>query len=355
MTPPADSPPLPGLAGRVAARLYDLAVAWRNRGFDRGKRVVTFDRPVISVGNISVGGTGKTPTVALILDELIAHGHLPCVAMRGYGARSPDRVSDSDEAGEYLRRFPGLAIVAQPNRTLGLIELFGTESGERVDVIVLDDGFQHRQIARQLDLVLVDASRSPFADRTIPAGWLREPVANLARATGVIITHAELATDADLRELQARIQETIGRPPLAVARHTWSGAAVWCEGRDTEHETFPTLTSRTIALCAIGNPHGFLRQAESALGRNLVERIVLPDHDPYAPATVARVIDTMRTHGATTLLTTEKDWSKLQSRTDIAGPESPWTIIRPRLRVTFDRGESSLRDSVLSAATLKPE
>ena len=106
--------------------LYKREITRRNAKFDRGEGVVTLDRPVISIGNLSVGGTGKSPTVAMVVRTLRDAGFWPAVAMRGYGSGKTAHGS-SDEADEYRALFPDLPIVAQPNRTLGLIELFGTE------------------------------------------------------------------------------------------------------------------------------------------------------------------------------------------------------------------------------------
>ncbi|HRQ74118.1 MAG TPA: tetraacyldisaccharide 4'-kinase, partial [Phycisphaerales bacterium] len=161
----ADRAIVPGLPGRLAAMVYGAAIARRNRAFDAGRGVVTLDRPVISVGNLSTGGTGKSPTVAWVVRTLREAGRDPCIAMRGY--RSRDGVSD--EAEEYRAAFDDLPVVARPDRLQGLIELFASERGGRVDAVVLDDGFQHRCIARALDLVLIDATRDPFADAMIPA------------------------------------------------------------------------------------------------------------------------------------------------------------------------------------------
>src|ERR1043165_360740 len=159
--------PVPGAVGRLLARGYAWEIGRRNRRYDAGRGVVRFDRPVISVGNLSVGGTGKTPMVAHIVGLLLEAGRRPCIAMRGYAGRG----GMSDEAEEYRGRFPGIPIVARANRTLGLIELFSREhetGGQQTDCIVLDDGFQHRRIARDLDVVMVDASRDPFDDALLP-------------------------------------------------------------------------------------------------------------------------------------------------------------------------------------------
>ncbi|MEM7623821.1 MAG: tetraacyldisaccharide 4'-kinase, partial [Planctomycetota bacterium] len=119
-----------------AAWLYGTAIATKNRAFDRGERVVMLDRPVISIGNLTTGGTGKTPTVTRVVETLHAAEIPPVIAMRGYRAAG----GVSDEQDIYARRFPSVPVVAQPNRTDGLIDLFATEAGESIRAVVLDDG-----------------------------------------------------------------------------------------------------------------------------------------------------------------------------------------------------------------------
>src|SRR4051794_5329108 len=152
--------PVAGPVGAALAAVYSWEIGRRNRRYDAGRGVVRFDRPVISVGNLSVGGTGKTPMVAHIVGVLLQAGHTPAIAMRGYGSKASG--GRSDEAEEYRRKFPGVPVLARPDRTLALIEQFAREhddaGGRQSDVVVLDDGFQHRKIARDLDIVLVDAS-----------------------------------------------------------------------------------------------------------------------------------------------------------------------------------------------------
>src|SRR5690606_30475631 len=147
---------------------------------------------------------------------LLDAGHRPCIAMRGY-ARGR---GESDEAAEYRRLFPEVPIVARADRALGLIRQFSAEydaGGPHTDCIVLDDGFQHRQIARDLDIVLIDATHGPCQERLLPAGWLREPVRSLSRAGAVVITHAEAVQPADLTALDRKIAEVRGRGADAVA------------------------------------------------------------------------------------------------------------------------------------------
>lgn len=390
---PHPPPPVPRLLARLIEPLYAAGIASRNRRFDRAEGVTRFPIPVISVGNLSVGGTGKTPMVALLVAELRAAGRNPCIAMRGYQPRRARRAATptlSDEAALYKQTFPDLPIVAQPDRTAGLRRLLassqqpgaaassggasstgasgessggkggkegegGKGGGRGVDCIVLDDGFQHRQIARDLDIVLIDASRSPFEDHLLPRGWLREPTSSLRRAHAVVITHAELAAPDALARLEADVTHAHGRPPLAVARHAWSHLAVLdpATGADVPRPVADLAGKRILTVCAIGNPAPFQHAAESiAAAPGLVTHITLPDHDPFAPHTVQRITRAAADTGADLILTTEKDWTKLAHL-----PPATWPvpIARPHLTLTFDRGRDALLTLALTTATRRPE
>lgn len=339
--------PVPAWIGRVLEPIYAAAIARRNRRFDAGRGVVRLDRPVISVGNLSVGGTGKTPMVVHLVRELLAAGRRPCIAMRGYVPRSSrgDRgAALSDEAEQYKRLLPGVPVVAQPDRAAGLQRLFATDEGRVIDCVVLDDGFQHRRLARDLDIVLLDASRNPFEDRLLPAGWLREPVASLARAHAIVATHTELAGPQRTESILRSAAAITPRAALAAARHAWSALTVAQAGVEREEPVGWLAGRRITAVCAIGNPEGFLAGVRAA-GAQITSSMVLPDHDRYDPETVRAITRTAT--GAAAIVTTEKDWAKL-GRLDPA--TWPCPVARPVLTLEFDRGGTDLHAAVLAAA-----
>lgn len=348
--------PLPAAVGLPLALLYRQGIGRVNRRFDRGQGVVRFDRPVISVGNLSVGGTGKTPLVEALVKFLIDAGHTPCIAMRGYSKGG----ADSDEAAAYRRALPDVPVIAQANRTLGLIRQFGKEhdeaesGGRQSDCIVLDDGFQHRQIGRELDIVLIDAGRDPFKDRLLPAGWLREPVESLKRAGAIVITHAESVSSADLTTLESRIAAVRGRGADAICRHAWSELIVNETGRDASMPVSWLSGKRVVAACAIGNPGPFIAAARKAAGGNLSAEVVLRDHDQYAAGTVQRLKGVARSVNAQAIVITEKDWSKLRGVKDW-----PCPVARTVLKLSFDRGWEALsarvRDTVAAGVPDDPE
>ncbi len=343
------------LAAPVSA-LYGMAVARRNKNFDQGKRVTHLDRPVVSVGNLSMGGTGKTPMVVHLLELLVSNEHHPCVAMRGYRAAvAEDGSRMSDEAQVYQSEFADLPVVAQPDRLAGLGDLFATPNGEKIDCIVLDDGFQHRFIARDLDIVLIDATSDPFRDRLLPGGRLREPIGSLCRADAVVLTHSEAVSEQVLRELMEQVRRVNPDVMLACAEHAWTGF----DGIEPEAQRTAAvrelggyeelLAGTVVAVCAIGRPALFIQEVQKrteAAGGRVAETLVLRDHDPYKPETVRRVIKMAKEHNAAAIVTTAKDWTKLERE---ASDAWPCPVIRPRLKMVLNQDGEALERVVLEA------
>jgi tetraacyldisaccharide 4'-kinase len=339
--------------GAIAEPIYRWEVARRNRAFDAGRGVVELDRGVVSVGNLSVGGTGKTPMVVELVEMLRDMGRAPCIAMRGYGARAGKR---SDEEDAYFRRLPSVPIVARPDRVDALLEFFEAEAPSfegddattsprvprepaprPVDVVVLDDGFQHRRLARQLDLVMVDCTRDPFADRLLPMGWLREPVASLARANVVVLTHLSAAGPSVVPLITRRIQEASPAATVIAAEHRWDSLA-WHEpgkapsGPPGEQPLSVLQRKRALVCCAIGNPERLIAMVERATGVPLAGQMVLRDHDPFEPATIGRLLDEAKRVQAQVIVTTDKDWSKLRFVKPAAWP---CAVAVPRLSLAI--------------------
>lgn len=331
--------------GAVATPLYAVGIGRRNRRFDAGVGVTLLDRPVISIGNLSVGGTGKTPMVARVVTELARAGKRPCIAMRGYKhATTSDGVSD--EAVLYARLVPGVPVVAQADRIAGLRAMFATPAGAGVDCVVLDDGFQHRKIARDVDIVLVDASAGTLDDRLLPAGWLREGWESLRRAHAVVVTHAERATVGEVERLVVAAQRVHAGIVTAVCRHAWTGLL---DQPDTVLPPEWLRGKRVFGVCAIGNPGAFVQDVERRSG-GLVGTAILADHDPYLPSTVERVAAEIRAARPDVVICTEKDWVKLRAGAEQFGRP----VVRPRLEMEFDRGWEDVWTLVAGAARISP-
>lgn len=355
--------PLPGWLiplSRAAERVYAAEVARRSARFDSGRGVVTLDRPVISVGNLTVGGTGKSPTVAWAVALLLNLGRRPAIAMRGYmprgGGRGEANGRDrwSDEADAHRRRLPGVPVVARPDRVEGLIDLFASDEGARVDSVVLDDGFQHRRLARQLDLVLIDAAQRPgvFEMGLLPRGWLREPPLALRRAHAVLLTHADRADPGTALELKRLALEINPALTIASARHAWTGIEIDGPGHSAGHlEPVGWLRGRRVlAACGIARPRRFLDALRDA-GADLAGSIPRPDHAAYTPAHARRLAAEARRLGAEAIVTTDKDWSKLRhiAAAITQGAELP--IARPTLTLSWIDGGPAIEGLIAGALT----
>lgn len=272
--------------------------------------------PVVSVGNLTLGGTGKT-TAAAFLARRLQPFLKPVVVLRGYGRAdeaTPLIVSDGDRLHADLERagdealmlahaLPG-CVVAVGKRREEVIALARERAGAQI--VVLDDGFQYFRMERDLDIVLLDALADPVAWRLFPAGRLREPVAHLGRASQVWITHADLASRErveGLRELAGR--HCPGRPVLTTRHRT--GALRALRAGETAPPDLAGL--RVIALSALGNPQAFEMALEHA-GADVVP-LRFADHHAYTRADYDRVQALAQDRGARWVVTTEKDAVKL--------------------------------------------
>ncbi|NOG53939.1 MAG: tetraacyldisaccharide 4'-kinase [Planctomycetes bacterium] len=325
---------------RLASCLYVWGVNSRNRRFDAdATRAHRLPLPVVSIGNITAGGTGKTPFTSWLADVLTTAGRNPVIAMRGYKARHG---KESDEQSEHRRRLPNIDVVANPDRHAALLKYL--KSNSECDCVLLDDGFQHRQLAREIDLVLVDATAPlPDQDRLLPAGWLREPAENLTRADAVILTRADLKDEARLDRLRKTITRLHGKPPLAEFCHAWSHLTLDME---TQQPTTWLAQKRLVVTCGIGNPKSVIDMAGQC-GAVIVATHVLKDHAPFTSADVNRIKEL--SIGADAVLTTEKDWSKLEPLLRQQPLDVP--IVRPFLEMTPLAGTEPLTQAVIQACT----
>jgi tetraacyldisaccharide 4'-kinase len=287
---------------------YRLAVAARNAAYDRRLlAIASAPVPVVSIGNLTLGGTGKTPLVAWCVQTLASAGLRPAIVSRGYGARPGEK---SDEAAELAILLPGVPHVANRDRVAGA----RTAAAAGADVVVLDDGFQHRRLARDLDIVAVDAT-DPFGCNAIfPRGLLREPLANLSRAQACVLTRASMVDAARREAIRTALgAATRGRMP-----------AVWAEAahrpvqlRTASGATLPLDAlhgKRIAAFAGIGNPAAFRRSLES-LGAELVAFRPLADHHAYDTGDIEAIAAWARSARADLAITTLKDLVKLRVET----------------------------------------
>ncbi|MFO8014941.1 MAG: tetraacyldisaccharide 4'-kinase [Phycisphaerae bacterium] len=258
--------------------------------------------PVISVGNLTVGGTGKTPMVAYLATLLAAEGYRPLIASRGYGAEGG---AANEEAAELALRCPQVPHVQDPDRLRAIRD--AAASGEAFDVAILDDGFQHRRLARDLDIILLDAL-CPFGHgHLLPRGLLREPPTALHRADVVVVTRADLVDPAALADIKAAAGHYAAPgTPVLTAEHRPAGV-VFADGSRAPADW---LDGRTVAAaCGIGNPEAFRRTLER-LGAPVARFDAFRDHHAYTADEVSHLRAAARDAGAAALVTTAKDFVK---------------------------------------------
>jgi tetraacyldisaccharide 4'-kinase len=317
-----------GLILAPLGALYSVVIRARHALYKRGAlRVHKISAPVISVGNITTGGTGKTPLVEWVARAVAKEGHRVCVLTRGYGrADTSQRVivsdgesilADAREGGDepllLAETLRGVAaVISDANRVAAAR---WAEENLKSEVFILDDGFQHLRIARDLDIVAVDATNPWGGGQLLPRGRLREPPRELARADCIILTRSEQAQDIDLLRKQA--ERLSGHRPVFLSSTRTRKVRPLDELVTISTVSQPSQPSASIphpfaAFCAIGNPAAFfehLRRDE----HQLKFTHAFPDHHPYSQRDIDALVTEARQEGAQALLTTAKDAVKLGS------------------------------------------
>ena len=294
----------------VASGGYGAAMALRNFGYDRRwLSVARVDVPVISLGNITTGGTGKTPMAAWLANWLTHAGRVPGLLSRGYRSLAPDgdareiTAAGNDEKLVLDRLCPGVPHVQQQDRVTAARRLV---SEHRCNALILDDGFQHRRLHRDLDLVLVDALQPWGYGHLLPRGLLREPLSELRRADLVLLTRADCATDEQRAEIRRELKRWRGTDDCVEVAFVPQRLL----GLDGSVSPMSDLAGcRLFGFCGIGNPRGF-RQTLEKLGA-ACELKTFPDHHHYSAAELAALSQAARDASADRVLTTLKDLVKI--------------------------------------------
>lgn len=287
--------------------------------------------PVISVGNITTGGTGKTPLVVWLCGYLSGRGAKCAILTRGYRTK-PGQVSDEPALLSKACKAP---VVVDHDRVAGArkaIELHGAQA------LILDDGFQHRRLKRDMDIVAIDAT-CPFGyGRMLPAGLLREPVSSLARASAVVITRFDQADDEQVQRLEQEIRRLAPEIPIAKAVHRHTHAVT----AGSKRLSLDELRARKVfAFCGIGNPKAFydcLRQ----YGMTLTGTRTFDDHHPYTDGDMKSLYKEASACGAEVLLCTQKDWVK----SALLAPEKTPAAAYMAMELEFVEGLDELQKAI---------
>ena len=347
---------------QTGAAAYGTAVALRNAAYDRGwVAPVRLPCRVVSVGNLTVGGTGKTACVELIASMLARQGRRVAILSRGYGGRSggywlrweegrvavhsldgapapsdahADPAGLADEPQLLARHLPGMPVVVGRRR-----DRTGRLACEQLqaETLILDDGFQHRRLARDCDIVLVHA-RMPFGGwAVLPRGPMREPMESLRRADVLIITKADetLETVGALRE---RLRAFNREAALVTASHAPTSLADPLG--DAHHPLNRLDGARVGLLSSIGDPAGF-EATVHRLHATIDWHRQFPDHHPYRPEDWEAVAAAASSGGTDAIVTTEKDWVRLEPAVR-RGPAAPVPLWVLGIRMQLLSGEDDL-------------
>lgn len=312
--------------GRPFSPVYSLLMRVREHFFRKGYFAThRLSVPVISVGNLTMGGTGKTPVVQYIARLLHENGHAPAIISRGYGGASREPVNivsdgssvllDPKSAGDepflLAKSLPGVPVLTGVVRKLPAQKAISMGA----DVLVLDDGFQHMQLARDIDLVLFNTDSLAGNSRVFPGGDLREPIKALARASDFLMT----GVTPENRERAQRFAELLASKfsdiPTTFAEYAVAGYVQMTSEGNSHPTALAQLPSKKyLAMCGIAKPESF-RRTLAGEGVEVVAMQALPDHAAYTLKQVAAVSAAVKRNGAEAILTTEKDLVKLSGAT----------------------------------------
>jgi len=300
----------------IASQIYGIIICIRNFLYSREwLKVHPADAPVVSVGNITTGGTGKTPLVIWLCRQVISDSEFQisnsqcAILTRGYKAAKDSRGASrgyGDEPAVLAESCPGVQVVVNPDRVAGAAEAVGRFGAK---VLIMDDGFQHRRLGRDVDIVTIDGT-VPFGyGRLLPAGLLREPIVSLNRADAAVITRCDQVDEAGLTQLENKLKRINFEMVIARSVH----APVCVKSFDNKEISLEELEEKRIfAFCGIGNPDAFLNTIRG-LGAEIVGSNVFDDHCHYTDDCLADIYEQAKGLKAELILTTQKDWVSILS------------------------------------------
>jgi tetraacyldisaccharide 4'-kinase len=312
---------------------YAGVMTIRNAAYDRGWLAShRLPRPTISIGNITTGGTGKTPVVQWLSDQLRRRGRRPAILLRGYKASAGRSDEQTMLEGLLNQDAPPIPVIANPDRVAGAQQAL--QEIPDIDCFLLDDAFQHRRVRRDLDIVLINAA-SPFGfGHVLPRGLLRERLAGLKRADVLILTRCDRVSVEDLNAITQRIRRHNPRAPILHARHQIAGFV------DADGRPMDLSDCKAFVFTGIGDPDSVVAQVRPMV--EVVAHRAFPDHHDYTPADLQAIQQTP----ADVYVTTEKDFVKVR-------PLSPsFPLARIQLEIAFAPGHAEqLMERVLQAVS----
>lgn len=321
----------------------------RGLAYDRGWLPATeIGHPVLSIGNITAGGTGKTPLTSMLVTAFGERGRRVGVVSRGYGGveRGPARVAADggretavrfgDEPAWLAARHPGVSVVVGADRVAAARELLRVNSG--VDLILADDAFQHRRLARGFDVVVVDATEPVWHYRPLPLGRLREGLGALARARAIFLTKTNLASHEELTWVRALLRKSAPEVPVFEFESRIQGVVSLGSPAAMPAERVGLTGSAVFLTCGIGRPRTFHRLVDTDLGARVAGHWAFPDHHRYSADDWLEIVARATACAAQAIVVTEKDAIKLAG---LAGARPPVPVWVTRLET---RPKSALKE-----------
>jgi tetraacyldisaccharide 4'-kinase len=318
-----------GRIGRAMLTPFELAyggvIRVRNNLYDNAILTSHESRiPVVSVGNLTVGGTGKTPIAAWIARRLRDRGKTPAIVLRGYG---------DDEPLVHRHTNPDVPVIVAADRAAGIDEAVANGA----NVVVLDDAFQHRRAGRTIDVVLISADDWSGSPRLLPAGPFREPLSGLRRASMVIITRKS-ASDQQVAAVHAAIRSSGSSAAVAVA--SLELAELVRDKDVSDSQPVAALREKTVlAIAAVGNPQAFFAQLRAYTP--LLTPVTFPDHHAFTDGEIADLVS--RGRDVKYVVCTLKDAVKLRSR----WPADAVPLWYVSLAVRIEQGAESISELLL--------
>jgi len=327
----------------VAAGGYSITVWLRNFLYSAGwLKIHCADAVVISIGNITTGGTGKTPLVIWLCKQIISDSKFQisncqcAILTRGYKATKNSKLKTqnySDEPAILAESCPEVKVFVNPNRVGSADEAVNKFNAK---VLIMDDGFQHRRLARDLDIVAIDAMQPFGYGKMLPAGLLREPITSLKRADAVVITRCDQITESELSRIEKKLESI--NPGMIIARSIHAPAYV--RSTDNKEISFEHIKNKKIfAFCGIGNPDAFFNTIKQ-LGVDLLGSKVYNDHHHYTDSCLAGIYEQATYLKADLILTTQKDCTKI---TRLAPVQKDIPLAYIGIEIKFLAGEDKLR------------
>ena len=303
------------------AALYKMGVSFRHALFDRGiLKSERFKIPIICIGNITVGGTGKTPMAEMVISYMTQH-HRVALLSRGYGRKTKGYIEVTcdahyrkvgDEPLQIKQKFPDITVIVCEKRTEGIRRIM--KEHPEVNLIIMDDGFQHRYVEPKVNIVMVDATRPIKEDKYLPQGSLRDLPEQLYRAQYFIVTKCPEPMVALNRSLLKKDLVKYAYQSIYFTRYETFGPQPIFKNDSAKRPRFDQQ-QEVIALSGIGNPGPFLRTLKERY--KITEEVTLNDHHVYKVRDVNRLSHLLRQHPSAVVVTTEKDAVKLTNRNKI--------------------------------------